>query len=79
MDENVIYIQHSYNREVHTSLGNPSFETCFGYLPPSPLDVIYRQQWGVREYITSEALGDEKVIDKVRKIHLQVHHTLKKS
>jgi hypothetical protein len=40
-DENLIYIQHSYNRAVHTSTSKSPFETCFGYFPPSPLDVVY--------------------------------------
>ena len=31
----------SYNRAVHTSTGKSPFETCFGYFPPSPLDVVY--------------------------------------
>jgi hypothetical protein len=34
-DENPIYIQHSYNRAVHTSIVKSPSETCFGYLPPS--------------------------------------------
>jgi hypothetical protein len=40
-DENMIYIQHSYNRVVHTSIGKCPFEIFFQYLPPSPLDVVY--------------------------------------
>ena len=46
-DENVIYMQHSYNRAVHTSIEKFPFETSFGYLPPSPLDVVYGQQGGI--------------------------------
>jgi len=38
-----------YNREIHTSNGTPRFETFFGYFPPSPLDVVYGQQGGVRK------------------------------
>jgi hypothetical protein len=50
-DENLIYIQHSYNKEVHTSTSKSAFENFFGYLSPSPLDVVYRKQGGVREDI----------------------------
>jgi hypothetical protein len=39
--ENVIYIQHSYNRAIHISTNNSPLETYFGYLTPSPLDVVY--------------------------------------
>jgi hypothetical protein len=51
-DENLIYIKHSYSRAVHTSTGKPPFETCFGYLTPLPLYVVYGQQGGGREELT---------------------------
>jgi hypothetical protein len=51
-DENLIYIQHSYNIAVHTSICKSPFETCFGYFPPSPLDVVYGNQGGVSEDLT---------------------------
>ena len=69
-DENLIYMQHSYNRAVHTSIGKFHFETCFGYLPTSPLDVSYGQQRGLKEDTTNEVLRDENSIYKIRKIHL---------
>jgi hypothetical protein len=72
-------IQHSYNRVVHTSTGKSHFETFFGYFSPSPLDVVYVQQGGVREDIIGEYLKVEKFIEKIRKIHFQVQDTLKKS
>jgi hypothetical protein len=76
----MIYIQHSYNRAIHTSTGKSPFETCFGYFPPSPLDVVYGQQGGVREdIIIGEALKVKKFVEKIRQIHLQVQETLKKS
>jgi hypothetical protein len=55
-DENLIYVQQCYDRAVHTSTGKSHFETCFGYLPPSPLDVVYGQQGGVREELTRNTL-----------------------
>jgi hypothetical protein len=75
----LIYIQHYYNREIHTSTGKSPFETCFGYFPPSPLDVVYGKQGGVREDLTGDALKAEKIVEKIRQIHLQVQETLKKS
>jgi hypothetical protein len=65
-DENLIYIQHSCNRAVHTSTGKSPFETCFGYFSPSPLNVLYGQQGGVREDLTKDALKVEKIIEKIR-------------
>jgi hypothetical protein len=78
-DENMVYIQHSYNRAVHTSTGKSPFETCFGYFPPSPLDIAYGKQGGVREDLTGDALRAEFFIEKIRKIHIQVQETLQKS
>ena len=59
-DENVIYIQHSYNRVVHTSICKSPFETCFGCLSPSPLDITHGQQRGATKYTMSEAVKVEK-------------------
>ena len=64
-DENLVYIQHSYNRTFHTSTGKSPFEACFGYFPPSLLDIAYGQQ-GVREDLTGDALRAEKFIEKIR-------------
>jgi hypothetical protein len=61
-DENMIYIQKSYNRVVHTSTGKLPFETCFGYFPPSPLDVVYGKQGGVREGLSKNALKEKKML-----------------
>jgi hypothetical protein len=75
----MIYIQHSYNRTMHTSIGKSSFGTRFGYFPPSPLDVVYGHQGGVREDISGEVLKVEKFVEENKQIYLQVHETLKKS
>jgi hypothetical protein len=68
----LIDIQHSYSKLVHTSTGKSPFETFFGYFPPSPLDVVYEQQGGVREQITRESLKENIFFAKIRHIHLQV-------
>jgi hypothetical protein len=59
-DENSIYIHHSYNRKIWTSTGKLPFETCFGYFPPSPLDVVYGQHKTMRENLTGDELKEEK-------------------
>jgi hypothetical protein len=55
-DENMIYIYKSYNILFQTFIGKSPFETCFGYFPPSPLDVLYGKQEGVREDLIGYAL-----------------------
>jgi len=56
-DENLFSIQHSYHRVVHGRTNKFLFETCFGYFPPSPLDVVYGKEGGVREETTGEELS----------------------
>jgi hypothetical protein len=62
----VIYTQHYCSRVVHTYTGKSPSETFFGYFPPSPLDVIYGHQGGVREDITREVLKVEKFVENIR-------------
>jgi hypothetical protein len=78
-DENMMYIQQYYKQLVHTSTDKSHFETCFGYLMPYPLDIVYGQQRGVREDTRGEALKLEKFVKNIMHIHLQVHETLKSS
>jgi len=68
----MVYIQHSYNRSVHNSTGKSQFEICFIYLLPSPFDIAYEQQGGVREDLTGYDLRVEKFIEKIRKIPTQI-------
>jgi hypothetical protein len=48
-------------------------------LLPSPLDVVYGNQGGVRENLTGDALKAKKYVEKIRKIYFQVQETLNKS
>jgi hypothetical protein len=68
----LIFPQHFYNRAVHTSTSKSPFGTCFGYFPPSPLDVVYGHQGGVREDLTGDSLKEEKIIEMNVQIHFQV-------
>jgi hypothetical protein len=70
--ENMIYIQHSYNIAIYNSTSKSPFETLFGYFPPLPLEVSYGHQGEVKENITREPLKEEKFVEKIRHIHLQV-------
>jgi hypothetical protein len=40
-DEQIPYVQQAYNRALHSSTQCSPFETCFGYLPKVPLDLMY--------------------------------------
>ena len=43
-DEHLEYIQYSYNKAIYSSINKSPFETCLGYLPPSPFDCVFGQQ-----------------------------------
>ena len=40
-DEQLYYVQHAYNWAMHSYTQSSPFETCFCYLPKSPLDFIF--------------------------------------
>ena len=40
-DEQLHYVHHAYNHAIHSSTQRSPFETCFGYLPKSPLDFVF--------------------------------------
>ena len=40
-DEQLQYIHHAYNHAVHSSMKRSPFETCFGYLPKTPMDFSF--------------------------------------
>jgi hypothetical protein len=48
-DEQIPYVQHVYNRYLHSSTQISPFETCFGYLPKVPLDLMYGRDDDVNE------------------------------
>lgn len=45
-DEHPPYVQHSYNRAVHSSTQHSPFETCFGYPPKDPSDMVFGREDG---------------------------------
>ena len=71
----MVYIHYFYNREIHISTGNGPFEKCFRYLWPSPLDIAYGQQGGVKEYLIGDHLRAENFRENIMYIHLQVKET----
>jgi hypothetical protein len=40
-DEQLPYIQHAYNHAMHLSTHKTPFEVCLGYLPKSPMEVVF--------------------------------------
>jgi hypothetical protein len=38
-DENLPYVQHSYNKSLHNSIGHNPFQVCLGFQPLAPIDI----------------------------------------
>ena len=60
-DEQLQYIQHAYNHAVHSSTNRSPFETCFGYLPKTPMDFSFGKY----------AVDGHHDANKVLRVHLE--------
>jgi hypothetical protein len=69
-DESLAYVQHSYNRAIHSSTGHNPFEVCLGYQPLAPIDVsIPVMQSNLVPCLDKEKDKAMRFIDKIH--HLQ--------
>jgi hypothetical protein len=70
------YVQHAYNRDLHSSTQSSPFETCFGYLPKVPLELMY----GIYVDVNKERTKDRahKFIQRIQQIHKAVREQLEK-
>ena len=66
-DEQLHYVQHAYNRAIHSSTQKSPFETCLGYLPKSPLDFVFGKD--LVEYGQIDVDKDLKFIYQIQLIH----------
>jgi hypothetical protein len=76
-DEQIPYVQHAYNRALHSSTHNSPFETCFGYLPKVPLDLMYGRDADVNEEQTEDRA--RKLFHRIQQIHQAIREQLEKS
>ena len=75
-DDHVVYIQYSYNTEFHSSTQKYHFQTCYSYLQPSPFDVDMRRK---TQQMQDEAKKVDKLIEKIKQVHLKVKEQHEKS
>lgn len=79
-DESLPYVQHSYNRALHSTTGHSPFEVSLGYQPLAPMDVAIPSLQS-----SSPLNGDkevdkaEKFIDNIRHLQQQVYEILEQS
>jgi hypothetical protein len=75
-DDQIHYIQHAYNRALHSFTQCSSFETCFGYLPKVPLDLMYGKDVDSNE--ERNEYRARKFIQRIQQVHQAVREQLKK-
>jgi hypothetical protein len=78
-DDSLPYLQFAFNRSVHSSSGKTPFETCYGYLPSSPFDMVFSTDSTMDGKEESDRLKAQKFLEKISAIHATVETQLKKS
>ena len=76
-DEHLYYVQHAYNRALHSSTLKSPFETCYGYLPNSPLDIYYGHETVVNG--ASDSDKAKRFVQRIQLVHQYVREQLEKS
>jgi hypothetical protein len=76
-DEHIPYVQHAYNRSLHSSTQFSPFQTCFGYLPKVPLDLMYGRDVDLNEERNEDKA--RKFIQRIHLVHQAVREQLEKS
>jgi hypothetical protein len=77
-DERFSYIQHNYNKDLHSSTGHSPFQVGLGFQPLSPIDVALPLATTQVEYfhVQSEANKATIFIEWIQHICQQVHEIL---
>jgi len=69
-DEHLCYVQHAYNQEKHSSTQISPFETCFGFTPRSPLDLIFGKDTTVEGH--SDVDRATRFIEQIQEIYQEL-------
>ena len=77
-DESLPYVQHSYNRALHSSIGHGPFQVGLGFQPLCPIDVAmpFADTHANSAHVQSEANKAKKFIELIHHIRQQVHDIL---
>ena len=70
-------MQHAYNRAKHSSTRRSHFETCFGFIPRSPLDFVFGKDTTIDG--RSDMDKATRFIEQIQEIHQAVQEQLEKS
>jgi len=77
-DASLPYIQHTYNRALHSSIGHTTFQVCLGFQPLAPIDVALPIS-STREDSTHANIEADKAtrfFERIQHIQQQVHEIL---
>ncbi|KAK1377226.1 hypothetical protein POM88_033419 [Heracleum sosnowskyi] len=66
-------------KKVHSSSGKSPFETCYGYLPPSPFNLAFTTNEVQGRKGETDKLRAQRFLEKISQIHATVEAQLKKS
>ena len=70
-------MQHAYNRAKNYSTQRSPFETCFGFIPKSPLDFVFGKDIVVDGH--SDVDKATKFIEQLQETHQAVQEQLERS
>jgi hypothetical protein len=76
-DEHIPYVQHAYNRALHSYTQCLPFKTCFGYFPKVPLDLMYGKDVDSNQERNEDRA--HKFIQRIEQVHQAVSEQLEKS
>ena len=77
-DEILPYVQHSYNRALHSSTGHNPFQVGLGFQPLGPIDVALPLEVTSTDSFPAPTEADKATwfIDQIHHIHQQVQDIL---
>jgi hypothetical protein len=80
-DESLPYVQHSYNRALHSSTGHNPFQVGLGFQPLGPIDVALPLAVTSTDSSPAPTEADKATwfIERIQHIHQQVQDILQKS
>jgi hypothetical protein len=80
-DESLPYVQHSYNRALHSSTGHNPFQVGLGFQPLGPMDVALPLATTSTDLSPAPPEADKATwfIEQIQHIHQQVQDILQKS
>ena len=80
-DESLPYVQHSYNRPLHSSTDYNPFQVGLGFQPLCPIDIAmpFAATQADSTHIQSEVSKANNFIERIQHIRQQVHDILDRS